>query len=76
MVKLERINRIRVNSWIKNPELARKLAELKQAGLVRSNADLIAQGIRLLYERLLDERLKTTRTGPEALSKRATVEAP
>jgi hypothetical protein len=35
--------------------------ELKQEGVVRNNADLVRQGVSALYQRIVDERLKTLR---------------
>ncbi len=40
---------------------AEEAKELKQSGAVRNNADLVCQGIGVLYQKALDERLKTLR---------------
>lgn len=35
--------------------------ELKQLGFVRSNSDLVIQGINTFYQQVVDQRLKTLR---------------
>lgn len=40
---------------------AAQARELKQLGFVRSNADLVSQAVNVLYQQVIDQRLKTFR---------------
>jgi len=51
---------LRVNVTIRG-QPAVQARELKEIGAVRNNADLVCQAIAALYQRVLDERLKTLR---------------
>jgi len=53
-------DRLRINVTIRGQPAA-QARELKQSGAVRNNADLVCQAISALYQRTVDERLKTLR---------------
>lgn len=58
--RIKNKNGLRINCTIYG-RLSTEAEELKHEGVVRNNADLVRQGVNALYQRMVDERLKTQR---------------